>query len=192
MLALVKAAIHPRMNSRHPLSIAHVTAERGFSGGEVQVFLLMEGLRKRGHRNLLLCPPGSRSEQEARRRGLEATAVHARNHWSPRGVMSIARRLRETAPDLVHLHSGRATWLGGIAAWLLWTTIHIAFIVSLRNRIRVLLGWAFNWLIGSRDARLIVGDAQLDIKTPLGPGFEAIDPSEHRNVGAPDPPSEIP
>ncbi|MBW1686947.1 MAG: glycosyltransferase family 4 protein [Deltaproteobacteria bacterium] len=107
------------MNSRHPLSVAHVTAESGFSGGEAQLFLLMEGLRKRGHRNLLLCPPGSRSEQEARRRGLEATAVHARNHWSPRGVMSIARRLRETAPDLVHLHSGRATWLGGIAAWRL-------------------------------------------------------------------------
>jgi glycosyltransferase involved in cell wall biosynthesis len=105
------------MNSRHPLSVAHVTAERGFSGGEVQVFLLMEGLRKRGHRNLLLCPPGSRSEREAQSRGLEVAAVRARHHWSPRGVTSIARRLREAAPDLVHLHSGRATWLGGIAAW---------------------------------------------------------------------------
>jgi glycosyltransferase involved in cell wall biosynthesis len=79
----------------------------------------MEGLRKRGHHNLLLCPPGSRSEQEARRRGLELAAVHARSHWSPRGVMAIARRLRDTAPDLVHLHSGRATWLGGVAAWWL-------------------------------------------------------------------------
>jgi glycosyltransferase involved in cell wall biosynthesis len=107
------------MSSRHPLSVAHLTAERGFSGGEVQVFLLIQGLRKRGHRNLLLCPPGSRSEQEARRRGLEVAAIHARNDWSLRGVMGIARRLREAAPDLVHLHSGRATWLGGIAAWWL-------------------------------------------------------------------------
>jgi hypothetical protein len=88
------------MSSRHPLSVAHVTAEHGFSGGEVQVFLLMEGLRKRGHRNLLLCPPGSRSEQEARRRGLDVATVRSRSHWSLRGVVGIARRLRETAPDL--------------------------------------------------------------------------------------------
>jgi len=107
------------MSSRHPLSVAHVTAESGFSGGEVQVFLLMEGLRKRGHRNLLLCPPGSCSQKEARRRGLETSAVRARNHWSLSSVMSIERRLRASAPDLVHLHSGRATWLGGIAAWRL-------------------------------------------------------------------------
>jgi hypothetical protein len=31
-----------------PLAIAHVTAEQGFSGGEVQVFLLAEGLREHG------------------------------------------------------------------------------------------------------------------------------------------------
>ena len=51
--------------SSAPLSIAHVDAETGFSGGEVQVFLLMEGLAKRGHRNVLVAPPGSRCLEEA-------------------------------------------------------------------------------------------------------------------------------
>ncbi len=44
-----------------PLAVAHVTGESGFSGGEVQLFLLIQGLSDRGHRNALVCPPGSRS-----------------------------------------------------------------------------------------------------------------------------------
>ena len=44
------------------LQIAHITGESGFSGGETQVFVLMEGLRARGHANLLVCPPGSSAE----------------------------------------------------------------------------------------------------------------------------------
>jgi len=98
------------------LTIAHVTGERGFSGGEVQVFLLIEGLRKRGHHNVLLCPEGSRSHEEARRRGIEARAIRARNEWSPRNWLGIWRELGRLRPDLVHLHSGHANWLGGLAA----------------------------------------------------------------------------
>ena len=33
------------------LTIAHVDSDMGFSGGEVQVFLLIEGLRGRGRRH---------------------------------------------------------------------------------------------------------------------------------------------
>jgi glycosyltransferase involved in cell wall biosynthesis len=107
------------MTAHRPLTVAHVTAERGFSGGEVQVFLLAEALRKRGHRNVLLCPAGSRSEQEARSRGLEALPIRARAEWSPRSFRSISRRLRQAAPDLVHLHTQRAAWLGGVVVWWL-------------------------------------------------------------------------
>ena len=57
------------------LRIAHVDAEKGFSGGEVQVFLLLEGLRRNGHENLLVCPPQSASEVRARALGLEVRTV---------------------------------------------------------------------------------------------------------------------
>ncbi len=104
---------------RRPLTIAHVTGESGFSGGELQVFLLLEGLRKRGHHSVLLCPPESRSRHEAARRGIEARPIRSRNAWSPRSLWEIRRELRASAPDLVHLHTGRANWLGGLAAWYL-------------------------------------------------------------------------
>jgi glycosyltransferase involved in cell wall biosynthesis len=100
------------------LTIAHVDAERGFSGGETQVFLLMEGLRRRGHRNLLLCPPGSRSGDEARARGLEARSVPMRGDLDLPSVLQLKSEFARSGADLVHLHTGRATWLGGLAARL--------------------------------------------------------------------------
>jgi glycosyltransferase involved in cell wall biosynthesis len=108
------------MNTAHrPLEIAHVTGESGFSGGELQVFLLMEGLRKRGHSNLLICPPGSASAREARHRGFEARCARMRSDASLLGALRIRAYLRARRPDLVHLHTGRADWLGGLAAWQL-------------------------------------------------------------------------
>jgi glycosyltransferase involved in cell wall biosynthesis len=104
------------MISTGTLSIAHVDAEQGFSGGEVQVFLLMEGLRARGHRNVLFAPPGSASEREARRLGLETRAVAMRNDLDLPAVLRLQRAFAEARVDLVHLHTARATWLGGLAA----------------------------------------------------------------------------
>jgi glycosyltransferase involved in cell wall biosynthesis len=98
------------------LSIAHVDAEQGFSGGEVQVFLLMEGLRARGHRNVLFAPPGSAGEREARRLGLETRAVAMRSDLDLPAVLRLERELARARVDLVHLHTARATWLGGLAA----------------------------------------------------------------------------
>lgn len=106
----------PWMPSAAPLSIAHVDAETGFSGGEVQVFLLMEGLRRRGHENVLFAPPGSASAREAERRGLAHRPVPMRGAIDMAAVVRLRRALARARPDLVHLHTSRATWLGGLAA----------------------------------------------------------------------------
>jgi len=99
------------------LQVVHVTGESAFSGGEVQVFLLMEGLRRRGHASLLVCPPGSRAAREARARGFPAKLVAMRNDLSLGAAARIASLLRAHRPALVHCHTGRANWLGGLAAW---------------------------------------------------------------------------
>jgi len=102
------------LNSSPALTIAHVDAERGFSGGEVQVFLLMEGLAQRGHRNVLLCPPRSAAATEAARRGIGVATVPMRGDADLLAVWRLARAVR--GADVVHLHTGRAAWLGGLAA----------------------------------------------------------------------------
>lgn len=99
-----------------PLRIAHVSGESGFSGGEVQVFLLMEGLRARGHHGVLVCPPGSRAAAHAAEHDFEAAAIAMRHDFSPGAILAAHSRLRVVEPDLVHLHTGRANWIGGLAA----------------------------------------------------------------------------
>jgi glycosyltransferase involved in cell wall biosynthesis len=100
---------------RRPLTIAHITGELGFSGGEVQLLSLASGLAKRGHRNLILCPRASRVAEVARDTGLETRAVWLRSEWSPRNVWGVRAQLRKPRPDLVFLHTGRANWIGGLA-----------------------------------------------------------------------------
>jgi NADH dehydrogenase len=55
---------------------------------------------------------------------------------------------------------------GGFFAWLLWSLIHIAYLINFRNRLAVMASLFWNWLLNARDARLITGDARLDIHTP--------------------------
>src|SRR5262245_34134963 len=59
---------------------------------------------------------------------------------------------------------------GGFFAWLLWGAVHIAFLIGFRHRLQVLLHWLWNWLLNARDARLITGDAQLEIQIPRSIG----------------------
>jgi hypothetical protein len=84
---------------RPPLRIVHVDPEPGFSGGQVQVFLLLEGLRELGHQNLLITLPASRSEAEARARGIETRALAMRNYADVPAVLALRRAFRETRAD---------------------------------------------------------------------------------------------
>ncbi len=64
--------------------------------------------------------------------------------------------------------------MAGMIAWMLWAVVHIAFIVGFRNRFRVLLNWAWSWILDTHDARLITGDSRLGVRRPQGAGFEPI------------------
>jgi NADH dehydrogenase len=61
----------------------------------------------------------------------------------------------------------------GFFAWLLWGLIHIMFLIGFRNRVVVLMSWFWNWLLNARDARLITGDARLQIESPGSSAFVA-------------------
>jgi len=45
----------------------------------------------------------------------------------------------------------------GYAAWAAWLTIHIAYLIGFRNRLLVLISWAWNYLTFRRGARIITG-----------------------------------
>jgi NADH:quinone reductase (non-electrogenic) len=51
--------------------------------------------------------------------------------------------------DIWHFH------FGGMLAWLVWIFVHIFFLIGFRNRVIVLMEWAFSYLTYERGARLI-------------------------------------
>ena len=57
--------------------------------------------------------------------------------------------------------------ISGFVAWLAWLFIHIMFLIGFRNRIIVLIQWAWSYVTYERGARLITGSSDL-------PGWETV------------------
>jgi len=51
--------------------------------------------------------------------------------------------------------------ISGYFAWLAWLFIHILFLIGFRNRLLVMIQWAWSYVTYERGARLIVGDMEL-------------------------------
>jgi NADH dehydrogenase len=53
--------------------------------------------------------------------------------------------------------------LSGFFAWFIWVFIHITYLIGFRNRIIVMIQWAWAYLMYQRGARLITGDAAVQV-----------------------------
>jgi NADH dehydrogenase len=56
--------------------------------------------------------------------------------------------------------SAAVAWIGklhfsGWLAWLAWLFVHLLFLIGFRNKISVLIQWAYSYLTFKRSARLI-------------------------------------
>ena len=43
----------------------------------------------------------------------------------------------------------------GVIGWLLWSVVHLFFLIGARNRVTVYLNWVWAWITYGRGARLI-------------------------------------
>ena len=75
------------------------------------------------------------------------------------------RKLKWSAPVVT------AVVYAGLWAWVLWGTVHITSLIGFRNRLQVLLSWFWDWLLNARDARLITGQTQLEVRVPHPDSF---------------------
>jgi NADH dehydrogenase len=51
--------------------------------------------------------------------------------------------------------------ISGFVAWLAWLFVHIFFLIGFRNRLLVLVQWAWSYFTYERGARLITGSSSL-------------------------------
>ena len=97
------------------MKILHLDTGTGWRGGQQQVLWLMEGLRERGHQQLLLAPLDCPLREAVRLQGCEVSALS-----SPETSLANVRLLRNFSGrfDIVHAHDSRAhslIWLAGIS-----------------------------------------------------------------------------
>jgi NADH dehydrogenase len=84
--------------------------------------------------------------------------------------------------------------LSGLPAWLAWLGIHITYLIGFRNRVAVLLDWAWSYATFRRGARLITETAEQQrlehaLRQPLPPELPA---RPRRPEGKPAPAPEGP
>lgn len=64
--------------------------------------------------------------------------------------------------------------ISGFVAWLAWLFVHILFLIGFRNRVLVMIQWAWSYFTYERGARLITGSTDL----PGWGGFRSGHPGE--------------
>ncbi|MGH7477266.1 MAG: NAD(P)/FAD-dependent oxidoreductase [Longimicrobiales bacterium] len=72
--------------------------------------------------------------------------------------------------DIRNLH------FAGFFAWVIWVFIHIAQLIGFRNRIVVMVQWAWAYMVNRPGIRLITGGRQPELHRPRRSGEAAIGP----------------
>lgn len=85
-----------------------------------------------------------KSELAAKKHGLRANF-----RYHDKGMMAIIGKNHAV------VKAGKLR-LQGFIAWLMWLLVHILFLIGFRNKLAVLLGWAFAYFRDNPDARVIV------------------------------------
>lgn len=80
--------------------------------------------------------------------------------YRDKGSMAAIGRARAVA-DI------RGFTFGGVGAWLIWSLVHILFLIGFRNKLFVMLSWVWNYVVSTKGARLITGEPRLSIRQPL-------------------------
>jgi NADH:ubiquinone reductase (H+-translocating) len=79
-------------------------------------------------------------------------------YWDKGSLATIGRN--KAVADLKFIH------LSGWLAWLAWLFVHIVFLVGFRNRLVVLLQWAWSYVTFNKGARLITRNFQAETRPP--------------------------
>ncbi len=77
-------------------------------------------------------------------------------YWDKGSMATIGRN--KAIADLNFIH------LSGRPAWLVWLFVHIIFLVGFRNRIAVLMQWAWAYVTFNKGARLITRNFQAETR----------------------------
>ena len=100
------------------LSVLFTESSRNFGGQERRLLREALWLLEAGHRVRIATPPEGVLFDRARTAGVPADAVPMRGSADPRSLSAVLRILRRHRIGVVYSHSGKDSWIGGIAVRL--------------------------------------------------------------------------
>lgn len=129
------------------LKILHIDPERGWGGGEAQVFGLLTYLAARGHRNDLLTHPTGPLFARCQDLNVTTLPLRVRNDLDLRYVPALRRLIRNGSYDIVHLHTKRAH---ALSLWLPRSGNRLRWVVTRRMDYPEAKSWYTNYLYNRR------------------------------------------
>ncbi|MEJ2009528.1 MAG: glycosyltransferase family 4 protein [Acidobacteriota bacterium] len=102
------------MSPSSALRIGHVDTGLTLRGGQRQLLLLAQGLRRRGHWQLIVCPEGSELYRRAATEGFPVLGLPQDDFRHLHGIRQLRRRLHQDGLMLLHAHDG----VGQTVAWM--------------------------------------------------------------------------
>ncbi|MCB2155939.1 glycosyltransferase [bacterium] len=96
--------------------VMHLDTEKGFRGGENQVMLLLDGLRRRGIEQIVVARTGCEFGRRAREAGYSVHEVPPGPFWAPQPVRIVRQLIDDEDIGILHAHTGNAHGLALRAA----------------------------------------------------------------------------
>ncbi|WP_152514496.1 glycosyltransferase [Chrysiogenes arsenatis] len=100
------------------LKILHTEWSDGWGGQEIRIMTEMEEMRRRGIAIALACRSNSQISRAAQTKGFPVYHFPFRSNFDIKTIAALYALIRREGFTIVNTHSGKDTWVGGIAARL--------------------------------------------------------------------------
>jgi len=100
------------------IKVLHTEWSDGWGGQEIRIISEMIAVRKKGINVFLACRDGSLIKQKAQENDIEVFTLAFRGNVDIKTLFNLIKIIKNKGVNIVNTHSGKDTWVGGIAAIL--------------------------------------------------------------------------
>ncbi len=100
------------------IRVLHTEWSDGWGGQEIRILNEMLAVRERGVEIYLACRENARIQEKALEQGIPVFTLPFRGNADLKTLFGLMRIIRRKKIDIVNTHSGKDTWVGGLAAKL--------------------------------------------------------------------------
>ena len=98
------------------IRVLHTEWSDGWGGQEIRIIGEMEALREKGVELFLACKDNAKIKEKALEKGFKVFTLDFRGNTDFKTLFALIKIIKKEKIDIVNTHSGKDTWVGGLAA----------------------------------------------------------------------------